>query len=421
MRFALVIPALNEEQAIAATLLHALAARAKVLSETSVTEMTIVFVNDGSTDRTQEIVDQPQFDEVVKIRLAKNRGYGAAIKAGWQATDAELLGFIDADGTCDPDYCVPLIQRLEQRRADVVLAGRLNAESQMPLIRKLGNVLFARLLGLVSGQALTDCASGFRVVRRSSLPYLVPLPNALHFTPAMSAICLLDSRLHIEEVPMPYKERIGRSKLRVLKDGLRFLYTILFTACCYTPIKTMMGVAFLIILLTALLLGTVLAAGVAPDIAALLGLGGAFAAIQALGTGVICHQLNYLLIGPRCDLNRAERILLYLLDYKRLMLWGTLLGLVGSAGLILAGLARPSSDLVRLIPPLLVLVIGASCALGGVIMRVIWAVNEKHMALLEEEDRLKSLPAVITEPALAPAPLKIARLVGGGVKGVGLR
>ena len=421
MRFALVIPALNEEQAIAAMLSRALAARTKVLSETPVTEMTIVFVNDGSTDRTQEIVDQPQFDEVVKVRLPRNRGYGFAIKAGWQATDAELLGFIDADGTCDPDYCVSLIQRMEQTRADVVLASRLNAQSQMPLIRNLGNVLFARLLGLVSGQALTDCASGFRVVRRSSLPYLVPLPNALHFTPAMSAICLLDAQLRIEEVPMPYKERIGRSKLRILKDGLRFLYTILFTACCYTPIKTMMGAAFLITLLTVLLIGTALAAGVAPDTVALLGLGGAFAALQALGTGVICHQLNFLLIGPRGHLNRAERILLYLLEYKRLMLWGSLLGLAGLASLILAALARPSSDLMRLIPPLLALVSGASCTLGGVIMRVIWAVNEKHMALLEEDDRLKSLPAATTDPANSPVPLKTALLVGSGVKGISLR
>src|SRR5262249_36927149 len=94
MRFALVIPALNEEGAIAGTLTRALAARGRVLAETPVAEMQVVFVNDGSTDRTQEIVDQPRFEEVVRVRFPWNCGYGAAIKAGWQATDADLLGFI---------------------------------------------------------------------------------------------------------------------------------------------------------------------------------------------------------------------------------------------------------------------------------------------------------------------------------------
>src|SRR5262245_59274566 len=112
MRFALIIPALNEEKAIADTLRRALAARAKVLAQTGVTHMTVVFVNDGSTDRTQEIADQPEFREVVQVRFARNQGYGAAIKAGWQAVEADLLGFMDADGTCDPDDCVQLVRRL---------------------------------------------------------------------------------------------------------------------------------------------------------------------------------------------------------------------------------------------------------------------------------------------------------------------
>ena len=70
MKLALVIPALNEEQAIASTLRRALAARQKVVEQTDVTEMVIVFVNDGSTDRTQQIVDQPEFDEVVNPGLS---------------------------------------------------------------------------------------------------------------------------------------------------------------------------------------------------------------------------------------------------------------------------------------------------------------------------------------------------------------
>jgi glycosyltransferase involved in cell wall biosynthesis len=267
MRFALVIPALNEEEAIAGTLRRALAARAKVLAQTPVTEMTIVFVNDGCTDRTQEIVDQDEFHDVVKVNYGRNRGYGAAIKAGWQAVDADLLGFVDADGTCDPDFCVPLINRMFEANADVVLAGRLNPNSEMPLIRQIGNKIFATLLGVVSGHTeITDTASGFRVVRRANLKLMSPLPDGLHFTPAMSCICLLDPRLRIEEVPMPYKERIGRSKLSVIKDGFRFLFTILFSAACYSPIKTTLAASGLV-LLGALLAVGALALAWAPRVA----------------------------------------------------------------------------------------------------------------------------------------------------------
>jgi glycosyltransferase involved in cell wall biosynthesis len=266
MRFALVIPVLNEEGAVEGTLTRALAARQKVLAETPVTEMRVVLVNDGSTDRTQEIVDQPQFDEVLKVKFDRNRGYGAAIQAGWRRCgDAELLGFIDGDGTCNPDFAVPLINHLLRTEADVVLMARLNPQSQMPFIRKVGNWLFARLLGVLARQKLTDCASGFRIVRRRSLPHISPLPIGLHFTPAMSAICLLDPRLRIEEVPLPYQERVGRSKLRVIKDGVRFLYIILFTTCCYGPLKTMLAAAALwlgLVLLPALLL--LRAGGAAP-------------------------------------------------------------------------------------------------------------------------------------------------------------
>lgn len=388
MRFALVIPALNEEQAIADTLQRALASRENVLSQTPVTQMTIVFVNDGSTDRTQQVVDQPQFNDVVKVRFEKNRGYGAAIKAGWQATDADLVGFIDGDGTCDPDFCVPLINRLCESGADVVLAGRLNPESQMPLIRKVGNILFARLLGLVSGKDLTDSASGFRVVRRSSLKLMSPLPDGLHFTPAMSCICLLDPRLRIEEVPMPYKERIGRSKLSVVKDGLRFLYIILFSACCYAPIKTMTGASMLASIGWAVLIWLTLAAGGSQGVAAVFGLTGAVMMLLLVASGIVVHQLNFLLIGPRRHVGVAERALQSMLQYKRLMVIGAATTAVGVIGMVVYGIGATGNRMDKLIMSMelaMLIVIGGSMLIGSVIVRVIWAVGEKQKALTRDE------------------------------------
>ena len=74
-----------------------------------------------------------------------------------------------------------------------------------------------------------------RVVRRASLPKLMPLPDGMHFTPAMSARAILSDDLKIVEVDMPYHERAGTSKLRVVKDGFRFLKVIVEAAFLYRP------------------------------------------------------------------------------------------------------------------------------------------------------------------------------------------
>ena len=418
MHLAIVIPALNEEQAIADTLRRTLAAREKVCAQTPVDKMTVVFVNDGSTDRTQEIVDQSEFDEVVKVRFEKNRGYGAAIKAGWQAVDADLVGFMDADGTCDPDFAVKLVNRLEEKKADVVLAGRLNPESQMPLIRKVGNVIFARLLGLVSGQDLTDSASGFRVVRRSSLNLMSPLPDGLHFTPAMSCICLLDPRLGIEEVPMPYKERVGRSKLSVVKDGFRFLFVILFSACCYSPIKTMMGTSVIVGALSSFAAWIAWLLGASGTATSAILVMGALVILLLLGAGAVVHQLNFLLIGPRRHVGVAERLLQFFLDVKRLMAMGATAGAVGSMGLFSWALASPSSGPVEPILPaalLLLAVCGAWALVVGVIVRVTWAVGEKQKALIHDQYRVTDAGQTVDRSAegVAPGPTGVDPALGG--------
>ncbi len=121
------------------------------------------------------------------IVFRENRGYGAAIKEGWRIGRGTLLGFLDADGTCDPRYFASMCETALTEDADIVLGSRLGPNSKMPKVRRLGNRIYAFLLGLLCGRAITDTASGMRVVRRRSLKYLYPLPDGLHFTPSMSA------------------------------------------------------------------------------------------------------------------------------------------------------------------------------------------------------------------------------------------
>jgi hypothetical protein len=122
-------------------------------------------------------------------------------------------------------------------RADLVIGSRLaGAETEMPLIRRVGNMFFARLLTIVGRAAVSDSASGMRVFRKSTLELLSPLPDGLNLTPVMSTRAVHE-RIRVVERPIPYSERQGESKLSVAGDGLRFLSTIVWTALTYNPVR----------------------------------------------------------------------------------------------------------------------------------------------------------------------------------------
>jgi len=245
MKLLIAIPALNEEASIEAIIERSLAARDEIIACSPITSVDITVVSDGSTDRTVSLA-RNYTDRIKLIVFEQNRGYGAAIQQAWIESDADLLGFLDADGTCEPKFFGDLARALAREGADVALGCRLNQSSEMPLVRRTGNILFAGLLTLLSGQYVRDTASGMRIVRKEAYDRLRPLPTGLHFTPAMSARALLDRDAHVKliEIDMPYHERVGDSKLKVGKDGLRFLNVITRTAIEYRParVATILGV-----------------------------------------------------------------------------------------------------------------------------------------------------------------------------------
>jgi glycosyltransferase involved in cell wall biosynthesis len=234
----IVIPALNEEEAIGETIRRTLAAREHITATSPVGDLDVVVVSDGSSDRTEEIAKG--FEDVTVLVFEKNRGYGAAIKCGFEHGRGDLVSFLDADGTCDPKIFADLCRALDEQEAHLVLGSRMGPGSEMPFVRTLGNRIFAWILGALARRSVRDTASGMRVIRRDALDDLYPLPDGLHFTPAMSARALLEDKLRLVEVPMPYAERVGRSKLSVLKDGVRFLTVILRAAVAYRPARPLL-------------------------------------------------------------------------------------------------------------------------------------------------------------------------------------
>lgn len=247
----IVVPALNEEEAIGSTIERCLSARSSLQEHTPIKEVEIIVVSDGSTDRTPEIARS--YESVRVIEYEKNRGYGAAIKQGFADGKGDMLGFLDADGTCDPEYFVDLCNHAIEKDADVVVGSRMTPKSKMPAIRRFGNKLYAILLSFLSNRKISDTASGMRVIRREALSKLYPLPDGLHFTPAMTCKSVFQDGLTIQELPISYQERVGRSKLNIFKDGIRFLSVITETALTYRPFTFFCGAAALLFLMAFLL------------------------------------------------------------------------------------------------------------------------------------------------------------------------
>ena len=232
-----VIPAYNEERGIADIIQRTLGASMDLPSAGVDGGMELLIVDDGSKDRTAEIA--AGFSSVRLIQHEKNRGYGAALKTGFSRAMGDLIGFLDADGTYPPEH-FPELCKEALNGAELVIGSRMSgADSEKPITRRIGNVFFARLLSLIGRQHVTDTASGMRVL---------PLPDGLNLTPVMSTRAIHEG-IRMKELPIPYDERVGNSKLSVVHDGTLFLQSMVWTVLTYNPVRILgliglAGVAF---------------------------------------------------------------------------------------------------------------------------------------------------------------------------------
>lgn len=295
MTLSVVIPAYNEENGIKEIAERVLAVR-PALSEVGVDQLELLIVDDGSTDKTAKIAGN--IEDVRLVRHQQNLGYGAALKTGFGCSTGELIGFLDADGTYPPEF-FPELCKVTIEGAELVVGSRFaGGSSEMPVTRKIGNRFFATLLSIVGRQKVSDSASGMRVFRRDVLERIYPLPDGLNLTPVMSTRAIHEG-VRIAEVPIPYSERVGHSKLSVVRDGSIFLHSIIWTALTYNPVR-ILGLIGLGGMLLALVVGLALVIARLGGVTSIgpWGVAAVFAALVSGVTGVSIFLLgvtfNYL-------------------------------------------------------------------------------------------------------------------------------
>ncbi|MEZ4872194.1 MAG: glycosyltransferase family 2 protein [Bdellovibrionales bacterium] len=225
VQLSVVLPCYNEEKAIPKVLNELIDFKSKKMKENILSDLEVIVVDDGSTDTSLELLQK--IDGIKIISMPKNEGYGAALKVGISAARNEWIGFYDLDGTCHPEDLMQVIPLMQNQTPYMFCGVRMNMDSKMPFVRKLGNGIFRSLVSLFLGSKVKDACSGYRFFHKTYADkYVAHLPNQLNFTLAMT-ILTLRNHLNYREFTVNYTERLGESKLSALFDGVRFLGTIL--------------------------------------------------------------------------------------------------------------------------------------------------------------------------------------------------
>lgn len=227
----IVLPAKNEAEGLRRTL--------PALRQ-QVPDAQIIVVDDGSTDETAAVAAEHGATVLV---APYSMGNGAAIKRGARAALGEVIVFMDADGQHDP-ACIPqLLARLEQGY-DMVVGAR-NWSGQAGMSRGAANAFYNWLATRMTGFEVRDLTSGFRVVRADKFrEFLHLLPNGFSY-PTTSTMAFFRSAYAVAYEPIPVAKRIGKSHIRPLRDGVRFLLIIFKIATLYSPLKLFAPTAIL--------------------------------------------------------------------------------------------------------------------------------------------------------------------------------
>ena len=242
----IVVPAYNEEDAIETTLLQL---------RSAVPDADIIVVDDGSTDATAERARA--VPGVTVTSSERNRGYGASLKLGMRACTRPYVAWYDADGQHRPADLKAVVRRAIEQRLDMVIGTR-GHDSDRVKDRVVGKVVLNAAARVISGEHIPDLNSGLRCFRRDVIVrYLHLLPDGFSAS-STSTLMLLKRHYRVGYVPIVTNSRIGKSTVRVVRDGLRTLQVVLRIVVLFEAFKvfTTLGLALLV---PALVYGLVIA------------------------------------------------------------------------------------------------------------------------------------------------------------------
>jgi len=201
-------------------------------------EAEILVVDDGSEDNTKS--------EAVKAGALVfshpyRMGNGASVKDGIRYCSHEIIVMMDADGQHKPEDAKKLLEHIGEHN---MVVGARSRESKTVWYRDVANQVYNRLASYMTGFKVEDLTSGFRVFKKSEVSkYLYLFPNGFSY-PTTVTMAYLRSGRSVLYVPVETEYRVGKSKIKLLQDGTKFLLIIMRIATLYSPLKIFMPASF---------------------------------------------------------------------------------------------------------------------------------------------------------------------------------
>lgn len=242
IRFSLIIPIYNEQEAIT----DVLAKIKDYLAQNFSGRYEIITVNDGSTDQTGEIL--ANIDGIKIINHPYNKGYGSSVKTAAVAAQTDWLLVFDADG----QHRVEDIKNLIDSVAgfDMVVGARQGYKG--PLVRQPAKKILHWVSEYLVEKKIPDLNSGLRLIKKEYfLKYSHLLPNAFSWTTTITLAFFKDG-LNVNYVPIEINRRQGGKSYVKPSDAFKTLMLILRLIMLFSPLRIFLPVSVILFVFTVL-------------------------------------------------------------------------------------------------------------------------------------------------------------------------